>query len=346
MDVLSLDDIFIDKERKEDDASFEDLVESIETIGLLNPILVVRKNSEEKGHAYRIVCGRRRVRALKRLGHTTVPATVRVMSDVVEEMAVISENVHRLDLGVDRDSSILRYAELHKSLNRGVAKQSELRKAVGMGWINPEALEVQEAMAAPKGKTTIEATADAFGVTPATITKAIRRAKGFTPEQRKVLDDAKVVKMDLDILCSEEPDVVTEVVSLISDGLDFNESMSEALKNHGRVYTGRDGSLEDMDIRLAKTPARRGIDDPEAFDNDCKLFWAIEDELKKFKKAIDWNYKKEMAGKNPRGLYYRRMELFLEARNPRLWVPCRCQTSGDDRWSCAYCRSGAYQIGE
>lgn len=344
--TIPIHDLFVDNERPDDDANFADLIQSIREVGLLHPIVVVETNDGNGGPAYRVVCGRRRLRALKRLGRTEVPATICVMDSVREEMAIISENVHRLDLGAERDAAILRYTELYQAMNPDAADQAAVRKAASLGWISQDAPGVQEAFEAPRVPTPTQAAAKAFGVTLGTVTRAVRRAKGFTDSQRKVLDDAKVAKADLDILASEEEPIVAEVVNLIAAGYKFNDAMSEVLQNDGRTYTGRDGSLEEMDSRLAKLPARRGIGDAEAFDNDCKLFWAIEDEIKKFKKAIDWVYKKEIAGKNPHGLYYRRMELFLEAKNPRHWAPCRCQHTGDDRFSCAYCRSGAYQIGE
>lgn len=349
MRVISIpvDDLILNDVRQERGSSFQDLVQSIGEIGLLHPVVVVEGGTSDDVKKYKIVGGRRRVLAVKELGWTHVPAIVQEMDGVVMEMATISENIHRLDLGADRDGAIARYAELHEIRHPTAARDAEIRRSVGMGWdVKETPQEVQEALERPAVPSPVAAAAKAFGVTQGTITRAIRRAKGFTPSQRKVLDDAKIAKADLDILAAESEPIVAEVTNLIAAGYEFGDAMNDVLKSDGRTYTGRDGSLEEMESRLARLPARRGIGDPEAFDNDCKLFWAIEDAVKEFKKKIDWTYKREVAGKNPHGLYYRRLELFLEAKNPRHWVPCRCQKTGDDRWNCAYCRSGAYQIGE
>lgn len=344
---VPIDDLILGDIRKEKGRSFRYLVESIKELGLIHPIVVAKVDDGQGAIKYRVICGRRRVLAHKELGYTHVPSVVRDMGDVHEEMAVISENCHRLELGAERDKSIRRYVELYNSLNPTAEEDAEARKAVGMGWVDPESdPEVKEAIERPIVPTPVDAAAKVFGVTRTTVNRAVRRARGFTDAQRRVLDDAGISKADLDVLVAEDEEVVKEVVNLIAAGYGFDESMVEVLKSSGRTYIGRDGSLEEMDSRLAKLSARRGIGDAEAFDNDCKLFWAIEEEVRKFKKAIDWVYKKEIAGKNPHGLYYRRMLLFLESKNPRHWVPCRCQQTGDDRWSCAYCRSGAYQIGE
>lgn len=345
--TIPIENLVLDDIRQERDSSLQDLASSIKEIGLINPVVVIEDRSDSDNEKYRVVCGRRRVLALRRLEATHVPVVVRHMDDVVSEMTCISENIHRLDLGAERDKAIQRYTELYETRHPTAAKDAEVRKAVGMGWLaKDESQEVKEALERPPVPSPIAAAARAFGVTQQTITRAMRRAKGFTDAQRKVLDEAKIVKADLDVLAGEDEPVVAEVVNLIAAGCEFGDAMTEVLKSGGRTYTGRDGSLEEMDSRLSRIPARRGIGDPEAFDNDCKLFWAIEDEVKKFKKAIDWVYKKEIAGKNPHGLYYRRMLLFLESKNPRHWIPCRCQQTGDDRMTCAYCRSGAYQIGE
>lgn len=340
-------DLILNDIRPERDSSLKDLATSIKEIGLINPIIVVEDRDTEGNEKHRVICGRRRVLALRLLGYEKIPVTVRTMGDVVSEMTTISENIHRLDLGADRDKAIHRYAELYEMQHPTAAKDAEVRKAVGMGWLAPdESSEVKEALERPPVPSPIAAAAKAFGVTQGTIARAVRRARGFTDSQRKVLDEAKVVKADLDVLACEEEPVVAEVVNMIAAGYGFSDAMTEVLKSGGRTYTGRDGSLEEMDSRLARLSSRRGIGDPEAFDNDCKLFWAIEDEVKKFKKAIDWVYKKEIAGKNPHGLFYLRLYRLLEALDPRKWVPCRCQNAGDDRFNCTYCRGGAYQIGE
>lgn len=344
---VKFEDLILNDIRMERDSSLQDLASSIKEIGLINPIVVVEDRDAEGNDKYRVICGRRRALAMRLLGDEKIPAIVRQMDGVVEEMTTISENVHRLDLGVDRDKAIQRYAELYEARHPTAARDAEVRKAVGMGWLAPdESQEVKEALERPPVPSPIAAAAKAFGVTQGTITRAVRRARGFTDHQRKVLDEAKVAKADLDVLAGEDEPVVAEVVNMIAAGYGFGDAMTEVLKSGGRTYTGRDGSLEEMDSRLARLPARRGIGDPEAFDNDCKLFWAIEDEVKKFKKAIDWTYKKEIAGKNPHGLYYLRLFRLLEANKPGKWAPCRCQHTGDDRWNCTYCRSGAYQIGE
>lgn len=71
-----------------------ELVKSIESVGLLNPI-IVRKVGDM---GYEIVAGHRRFHALKKMGKETIPA--RVMEATEEDAAQIRliENLHRKDL--------------------------------------------------------------------------------------------------------------------------------------------------------------------------------------------------------------------------------------------------------
>ena len=73
---------------------FEELVESIRTVGVLHPIVVRQKASL----AFEIVAGERRVAACKRLGIAEIPATVKKLSDQEAYEVQFVENVQREDL--------------------------------------------------------------------------------------------------------------------------------------------------------------------------------------------------------------------------------------------------------
>lgn len=76
-----------------DSYQLEELAKSINTYGVLQPI-IVRKN----GNYYDLIAGERRLRACQNLGYKTIPALVRSMSDRdIAEIALI-ENLQREDL--------------------------------------------------------------------------------------------------------------------------------------------------------------------------------------------------------------------------------------------------------
>lgn len=86
-----------------DQERLEDLAESIKLHGILQPI-VLRKTIS----GYNIVVGKRRFRASKLAGSTTIPAIVKVLSDEdMMELAVI-ENLQREDLNAIEEAESYR----------------------------------------------------------------------------------------------------------------------------------------------------------------------------------------------------------------------------------------------
>lgn len=74
----------------------EDLAASIRASGLLQPLLVRKAAS---GFGYELVAGERRLRAVKQLGWTEVPAQVRDVDDDVLLVLALVENIQRQELG-------------------------------------------------------------------------------------------------------------------------------------------------------------------------------------------------------------------------------------------------------
>lgn len=83
-----------------DKGKLEELAESIRSVGVAQPILVrpLREDTINKGHAFELVAGERRVRAARMAKLVTIPAAVRELTDeqVVELQLV--ENLQREDL--------------------------------------------------------------------------------------------------------------------------------------------------------------------------------------------------------------------------------------------------------
>jgi len=76
-----------------DDAKLEELVNSIEEHGVLQPIVVQKADS-----GYELIVGERRWRASKKLGLKKIPAVIREVSDAQSLEIAIIENIHRQDL--------------------------------------------------------------------------------------------------------------------------------------------------------------------------------------------------------------------------------------------------------
>lgn len=79
--------------RSFDKEAIEDLAKSIESEGLLQPIVV-----RAKGDQYELIAGERRFRAVQQLGQATIAARVMAVSDASSASLALIENLQREDL--------------------------------------------------------------------------------------------------------------------------------------------------------------------------------------------------------------------------------------------------------
>jgi ParB/RepB/Spo0J family partition protein len=95
MQSIPLDEIMCEANRKyTTDDGFEQLVESVRKYGILQPPVVRRTDLNE----YRVIAGRRRVAAAKRLGLGEVVCSVKDLDDPDDDEEVaLTENVNRLE---------------------------------------------------------------------------------------------------------------------------------------------------------------------------------------------------------------------------------------------------------
>ncbi len=105
-----------------DKKNLEELVHSIQTLGVIQPITVRKKNDG----TYELISGERRFRASKLANKTTVPAYIRIANDQeMLEMALV-ENIQRQEL--DAIEIALSYQQLIEEIK---LTQEELSKRVG-----------------------------------------------------------------------------------------------------------------------------------------------------------------------------------------------------------------------
>lgn len=78
-----------------DEEALNSLVESIRSLGVLQPILVRAADGEGR---YELIAGERRWRAARRAGLATVPAVVKTVEEMGALEQAVVENLHRADL--------------------------------------------------------------------------------------------------------------------------------------------------------------------------------------------------------------------------------------------------------
>jgi ParB family transcriptional regulator, chromosome partitioning protein len=101
--------------------TLQELAESIRAHGILQPILVRKKESK-----YYLVSGERRIRAAKIIGLEKVPAVVKEMSDVEAAAATLVENLQRENV-----SFLDEAAGFHKLNSEFEITQVEIARLVG-----------------------------------------------------------------------------------------------------------------------------------------------------------------------------------------------------------------------
>ncbi len=116
--------------REFDESALRELADSIRMYGVLQPLVVTRKEFEKEdggiGVEYELIAGERRLRASKLAGLLQVPAVIRAMEDdsrMKLELAII-ENLQREDLNpVDRAVAFKKLAEEFGFKHAEIAKK-------------------------------------------------------------------------------------------------------------------------------------------------------------------------------------------------------------------------------
>ena len=109
--------------RQADSEKIKELAESIEQIGLINPIAVAEKNNE-----YILVAGLHRLEAYKLLGKDKIEVSIFTGTELELELAEIDENLIRNELHyTELDDLILRkkqiYEEMYPETKKGAKNQ-------------------------------------------------------------------------------------------------------------------------------------------------------------------------------------------------------------------------------
>ncbi|MDI6811187.1 MAG: ParB/RepB/Spo0J family partition protein [archaeon] len=157
-----------------EDTGLEDLTASIKDKGLLNPIIVRRRDDG----TYELIAGQRRFLTCQRLGWESIPAIIRdITDDTNATILSLIENVHRADLNpIDKARAYQKIYEKYKDYNK-VAKEtgvsaSTIKKYLMLLKLAPS---IQEKLTTAEG--------------PAGIGTLSKIAETFAPEeQEEVLD--------------------------------------------------------------------------------------------------------------------------------------------------------------
>ena len=154
------------------DTDVEKLKKSIETVGLINPI-VINQNNE-------LIAGGRRFTALTQLGYTEVPVFQVDKSELEQELISIDENLVRKDLeNIELEKSLTRGLEIYEQLYPEATKFDEEDLS------NPEAKEIQFDQPNDK-RSFIDLTAEKTGLSKKVIKSAIERESNSSDKVKQL----------------------------------------------------------------------------------------------------------------------------------------------------------------
>ena len=110
-----------------DEASLQSLAESMKEAGVLQPLLVVKKDGR-----YRIVAGERRFRAARLAGLSQVPCIVKDLTEKEQKEAALIENIQREDLNPLEEAAAIRQLmdDCHYTQEQAARRLGKSRPAV------------------------------------------------------------------------------------------------------------------------------------------------------------------------------------------------------------------------
>ena len=118
MELMNINEINTSNKYLRLDTNVEKLMKSIETVGLINPLVINENNV--------LIAGGRRYTALKELGHEQVNVVKVNKNDLEQELISIDENLVRKDLtNIELEQSLSRGREIYEELYPSAVKFNE-----------------------------------------------------------------------------------------------------------------------------------------------------------------------------------------------------------------------------
>ena len=236
-----------DLESGNEDATLDDLADSIRELGLLQPVTVMKKSDG----GYDLIAGQRRFLACKQVGMTTVPAIVRDDLDATDATVIsLVENVHRADMSpIDKARAYKaihdRYGDYERVARETGVSAPTIRRYMRLLDLTPSIQDKVSTSQGPAGVGTLSRLAKEFE--PAEQEYVLSQIDGFNSKiQERVLRESRGDADSIELLASQAREGAFDVRTC-SEGLCFR--MSESLKDHVKGLLT--GGIKDQVKRLS-----------------------------------------------------------------------------------------------
>lgn len=237
--------ITINHRRPASSAKIDQLAESIEQVGLLNPITVTDWGV--------LVAGLHRLEACKKLGWTEIPCNV--IREDEAELAEIDENLIRNELTtMERGELLARRKVIYEERypETKVGNTVERQEVKRNHFVLPPTFSAD--------------TAAKTGLSPRSIQQEVRIAKSITPEVKEIIRDTPTAdrKTDLLQLARMAPEQQKEIVQQVTAGA--AKTVSQAVRQQAETdpelkRIDREHHIQNMVLKSLDVCATAGIGD-------------------------------------------------------------------------------------
>jgi ParB family transcriptional regulator, chromosome partitioning protein len=208
--------------------------------GLLHP-LVVRLRPDK----YQLIAGRHRLHAIRALGWTSVPVTLKEMDDEKALMASLAENARRKQL------SGAQFKEVIQQLNK-------LNGEASLGRGRPRA-------GAAKRQRATKKVAEAAGVSETSVVRAKLREEKLVPDVKAALAEGKLKNSVADELATLNPDAQRRVlpVAIGKNRDEVRELIKSATRGIGPASTESDSQADGVgEAGIGEQDSQAGRENP------------------------------------------------------------------------------------
>lgn len=242
---IEIEKIKINKRmRKVDQLKVNELKESIQELGLLQPITISKSNE--------LIAGAHRLEAFKQLLKFKIPCIYLQSDNKLDiELAEIDENLIRSELNdIDRGDFLLRrkeiYEEKYPETKQGGDRKSEQIKSSKSRFENNSSF-VKD--------TTEKLQNLGKKVSERTIERSIQIAKNLNSEQKEVLKEKELPKTELLELVRQKPEIKDKIIEKIKDlpKHDINNKikiteLAQEVKEEIKIETTEENRLMELDL--------------------------------------------------------------------------------------------------
>ena len=243
-----------------------ELADSIQEIGLINPITVTKDRT--------LISGAHRLEAYKLLGNTEIPANFMDIAGLQAELAEIDENLIRNELHyTERSDQLLRRKEIYEALHPETKREATLKQ---------NRSDIMSERTAPSFAAD---TAEKTGVSERTVEREIRIAKNLTPKVKAVIREADIPKAD-----------ALKVVPVLPAGMKPEEQKAVAEK----IACGEAKSVVDARRKVLKDTILAGYEEKSGTQERVDIFTTV----KKYRIIYadpPWSYHDARSGQGTTG---------------------------------------------